>query len=275
MSAKTPFVIWFQERTGSSHLTDILDNHPEISCRGEVYYHSAPCKESDERFDQAIEYAGEKYLRMLNFCSDYRAIINSPDRNQLVRHFHYIYSMNAKACGFKFKFPVQFGLFPEVANEIRKLPNLHVIALNRRNCLKRVISRQNMLRIQEQTQGACNLNSKNENAVDLQSKLTIDVPAIVSLTKYHLRKHSEFVAGIDGFFEPGSSRRVLNIDYEDLLINEDQTAQKIFEFLGVDENAKVVSNLKKATPDNLADAIENYEELVEAVRGTDFEWMVD
>ena len=275
MSAETPFVIWFRERSGSSHLTNILDNHPEISCRGEVYYHSAPCKESDERLDEAIEYAGRKYLRMLNFCSDYRAVINSPNCKQSVRHFHYIYSMNAKACGFKFKFPIQFGLFPEVVSEIQKLPNLHVIALTRRNCLKQVISRQNMLRIQAQTQGACNLDSKNDNAVDLEPKLTIDVPAIVSLTEYYLRKHSEFVAGIDGFFEPGSSQQVLRIDYEDLLSNEAQTTQKVFEFLGVDKNAKIVSNLRKATPDNLADAIENYDELVEAVRGTDLEWMVD
>ena len=132
-----------------------------------------------------------------------------------------------------------------------------------------------MMRIQAQTQGACNLDSKNDNAVDLEPKLTIDVPSIVSLTKYYLRKHSEFVAGIDVFFEPGSSQRVLRIDYEDLLSNEDQTPQKVFEFLGVDKHAKVVSNLRKATPDNLADAIENYDELVEAVRNTDLEWMVD
>ncbi len=64
----------------------------------------------------------------------------------------------------------------------------------------------------------------------------------------------------------------LKIIYEDELLESQwhqQTADKIFEYLGV-SSVSVQASLKKTTPKDLAQIVENYDEIVEAVSKTDY-----
>ena len=63
----------------------------------------------------------------------------------------------------------------------------------------------------------------------------------------------------------------LEISYESFVANRDADTRKVLQFLGIDEFMPFESDLVKLNPDSLEDIIENYEEVVRALKGTTFE----
>ena len=142
---------------------------------------------------------------------------------------------------------------------------IKVIELIRENVLKQAISLQNVQRIrQQEKQMSCNLTAK----VDLEP-LPADIRTVVQHAKYFLRTREEFQNVTRKF------QHVLPVSYEHLNRDSVGTTKQILEFLGVDTDLELATQFVKTTPDRIADAIINYEELVDAVAGTKLEAFLD
>lgn len=270
---KHPFVIWFRERSGSSHLQAILDNHPDIVCRGEHFFHSAPVDLPPSEDVNEFFFQNRTFVRCISNRLPAQTPIVRPTKTQILEHLYYIYSLHPNACGYKLKYPIQFEMYPEVCEALRELSgDLRVIVLHRKNILKQVISRFSMLRIREAA-GLCNL-PRDKKEVGPNTKLTVDVKRALGLVQHFKDEEKSFFEDIKKLEQQAGMLKVLRIDYEDLLADEAGQSRRAFEFLGADPDAKVESLYRKATSDDLASVVENYDELVAEVTGTEFESML-
>lgn len=270
---RNPFIIWFRERSGSSHLQTILNNHPDIACRGEDFFHSAPVNIPASDDPNEFQFRGNTFIRRIKNRDRNLKPVDRPSTEQIVKHLYFIYSLNRNACGYKLKFPIQVDMYPEVCDELRRLSSeLRIIVLHRKNILKQVISRFNMLRIKAAA-GACNLH-RNAKKAQLDTKLKIDVKRVLGLARHFKEEENTFFEDVKKLQQQTDPLNVLRIDYEDLLADEVGQSQRAFEFLGAAPDSMVKSLYQKATPDNLASVVENFDELAQAVAGTEFEAML-
>lgn len=274
-----PFVIFTMERTGSSYFCSLLDSHPEVVCRREDF-HEIIVRE------KSLLPGGVEPLRVTSEGSYFRQIAQfgraktiAPTSKQAIAHLYDIFSCPVTACGFKFKFPIQYKLFPEVIDELQSVgKKLRVISLARRNFIKQAVSRQNMLRIRTVTEGAeCNLSGRISPTTKREivgTSFRIDVEKVIQYAKQLQEHHARFQENVRRFGEM-SGREVLEIDYQDLLDDYDETIKSTLRFLQVDQEVELVSRMDKATSDRLSEAVENYDELADAVQGTDFAAFLD
>ncbi len=257
-------------RSGSTHLCSILDRHPQIKCRMENFS-LIRFEEPDEstRNFRVVEYGEKKfYRRLIAFPLEH---IDDPSSGRIVQHLHDIYSNDAKACGFKLKFPMQFHLYPEVTEELARLKrSLRVICLSRRNVIKQAISLQNMTRLQSAINGKCNMPRHMAAESNMEYPFNVDVDAMLNDARQLNALRTDMLDGVEEF-RARVNAQMIHVEYEDLLIDELGVANRVFEFLKVDPIEVVSSRYEKATPDNLASAVRNFEELRDAMSGTEFE----
>ena len=279
----TPFVICFLERSGSTHLCSALNSHPDITCRLEDFDVSHPdatspatSADNDGELNDPFEnWRRQKLRRRLFRFNDVN--IESPTSAQVTAHFYDIFSVPSHACGFKFKYPIQFEAYPEVVKEIGRMGNdFRLIVLTRHNLLKQAISRQNMLRIFYNFNGN-NLHSHQRSEVKrslLRQPFSLDIQRA---TKYalDLQNTRDELFEFAEVIEAKRPNTVLRVEYEDLLSKEADTMKKLFEFLSVDSKISHSSYVEKATPDRLQDAICNYDQLVESITSTSLEQFLD
>ena len=238
---KTPFFIFFQERSGSSLLRILLNSHKDIYNDGEIFYCNKSLVIQTGRKERAEVY---------------------PDANFTRRVLDKIYSKEKLASGFKFKYPIQYNLYPDVWNYLLKLgKKVRVIFIYRRNALKAVISMQNRKRLVEISGKSQIYKNSNVNLC----KLDLNVSKAINDMKKRQENDIYFYNKIKKF------KHRLVISYEDLFYYRDNTIKKVLDFLGVPVDLNLREQTKKITPDNLRDAISNYDELVEALKGTKFE----
>ncbi len=269
-----PFVILFCERSGSSHLCSILSNHPQIACRYEDFNEILVNEQNPMPAGaQAVAMGSARYLRRL---VDFRGNrTDDPTRGQIIQHFHNIFACRVKACGFKLKCRIQMQLYPEVMKELETLiPDLHVISLQRTNVLKQAISRQNMLRIRAASQGeTCNLTTAFQPESGFDRPFHIDTQLVLNHARM-MAHDNELLDDSVRRLEQQTASPALNLTYEELLADEAGIARRVFEFLEVDPQAPIYSNVFKATADDLSSVIANFDELRGAVHGTEFESMI-
>ena len=260
---KTPFFVWFTGRTGSTFLCDLLNSHPQVYCRAEDF--------SEIRIDDKSQIKpGAKWIELNGAILVRRMFspsgtVDDPSADTAVNYLHQIFSSGPHACGFKFKFPNQSTVFPEVVAALGQIENLKVIELSRANALKQAISLRNLSRVQEL---GVNRAGNTIQSIDLEP-LVLDVPLTMAHARYFLRTRSEFQQLAAGF------SAVMPVTYEQLQFDADNTSQRILEFLDVDVSAELHSEYHKITPEQLSDAVENYDELVAATTGTELEQFLD
>ncbi len=276
---EVPFVVWFRERSGSTHLCHMLNCHPDIMCRQEDFnavlvdpQNPSPAGCQPRPYQQA-----QFFRRIHNFSGEE---FDDPSRKQIVGHLHNIFAASHKACGMKFKFPIQFDLYPEVVQELKELSRpLRVIMLYRRNLLKQAVSRANMLRIKARFEGCSNVLQYDPSAGPAVEKkfhepFEIDVSKTIAYAKRLKSDESRFRQSIEAVSPPGRDLPLMSVYYEDLLKDHDATVRQVFEFLDVDPAAPVIQISRKATPNDLSQVIANFGELESLVRGTEFEPML-
>lgn len=265
-----PFVVLFRERSGSSHLCSILSNHPDIVCRHEDF-HEKPLGDDTPTSDDEIvvQYGNQEYVRQLNRFG--KPTQRHPTSRSVIGHFYDIFSCPVKAAGFKFKFPLQPRLFPEIMQELGQLDSpLRIITLDRKNPLKRAISRQNMLRIQKDTHSSqCNL-WEHKHSTKPEFPFRVNVDDVVNYARFQISQTRAFVELVEEI-QRECSASCLEIYYEDLLRDEPQVVTRVYDFLEVDSSAPIYSSVKKATPDDLRETVLNLDELRAAVSGTPLE----
>lgn len=228
------FVIFFYERSGSSWLVDMLNNHSEISCLPEVFSLNWNTGEKEKR-GQPIHNTETQVKEQLN------RIYGKP---------------KTKARGFKFKYPVQYNHYPHVVdflNENKK--DIRIIFLYRKNKLKGAISSQNNVRLRTLNQKS-NLTGKDKGLPPLE----LNIQKAIKYTQN--RERSDF-----NFFKWAKEFSHLHvITYEDLLDDTTSTFKGVCDFLNVSPAYNPTSKVRKSTPDSIQQAITNYDELREQLR---------
>ena len=169
---------------------------------------------------------------------------------------------NLQAVGFKTKFNdvLNFETFSELLHEL----NCRVIYLRRRNWVKWAVSWQNAIRLNASL-GKWNLKSQDKNL----GPITIDP----DLFHEWLHNVPELLRASDEMI--GTMRLpVLRLQYEQLLVEPQDTIDKVFSFLGV-RSTEFHSEVKKNTNDDLRKVVKNFDELRERYVGTEYEPMFD
>jgi len=226
-TAKTPFFIFFYERSGSTLLIKLLDQHPEIRCFPEVFHLNWGSSVQSDRGKPI--YKSEEEIRQ-----------------QLERIYK---TPKEKACGFKFKYPGQFKKYHIVSDYLKsQKDSIKLIFLYRKNKLKGAISKQNQLKLKE-------MNGNSNISINSSVNLPPFQLHIQSAIRYATRREKQ-----DRYFHRKSNifKYRYVISYEDLAQNPIEETQKIFNFLGVDDSFPPTIATKKLTNNSIKKAITNY-----------------
>lgn len=140
----------------------------------------------------------------------------------------------------------------------------HVIQLYRQNHVKAVISKINARRLHER--------SGNWNLYDASNRMPpLRVPAE---ELDHLLFERSVAERQSNAYVERVNRPTLKIAYEELLLNRDETLNRVFSFLRVPSRPVKAQTLKH-TSDDLRDVLLNFDELRERHRDTDYGPMFD
>ncbi len=255
---QTPFVIIFQGRSGSTMLASLLASHPDILCRKEEF-----------SMDNAAEFDARGHRNRILSPFFTEPEITNPTPEQCVERLKKIFAKRFKAMGFKFKFPNQVDSFPEVMAALRqRADDIRVIRLFRINQMKRGVSRQHLVRLLLSPSNT-ELRGGNTQAEKQSGKIVVDLAMLKSFFKRQQRQQERLEKILVDF--PHRHE----IAYEELLADQDDVMRGLLEFLGVDPEIGLTTNLRKLTPDRLKDIVENYTELVAAFEGTEYEEFLD
>ena len=258
MAEAKSFVIWFQQRSGSSHLVSLLNSHPEIHCKGEMFGCFPIAGIDDPNQDSNGRQLGDRlYRRLIN---QFPGRIENPADRQCVDELTAFLeeaptNLKRSIRGFKLKFPSQMKLFPEIVDTLRQQSSLlRVIVLTRKNYLRRAVSVLNLERIQQST-AQSNLKKK------IQLPATrFDVSEVIRLIKYYQSIEAEFSSW------PKTFEQRLQVEYEDLVSNQNEVTQQIQNFLGVSTRQELTSKVKRIAPAKMEDLVENSDELRAALK---------
>jgi hypothetical protein len=222
------FVLPFTARSSSTYLVGTLASHPEIAMKWEWLGGKD----------------GDTQLRDV--------------RSFFTRSSHAQYP----AVGFKTK----LGDVKDRARFARLLREVgvRIIAMQRRNNIKQVVSRVNAERINDAT-GYWNL----WNEEDRLPIATIDV---VEFGR-RLERLEEEKRRLESY-EKSLDLPTLWLDYEDLLVDQRAALERVFSFLGV-RYQPVQGRSIKNTSDDLREAVSNFDELRSSYVGTPYEQMFD
>jgi len=225
---KISFFIFFYERSGSTLLTKLLNQHPEISCFPEVFHLNWNSEIKGER--------GKPFYKT-----------EEEINQQLYRIFE---KPTKKACGFKYKYPGQFGKYPSVYNYIKKQSEtIRLIFLYRKNRLKGAISKQNQLKLKS-------LNG--ESNVSIRSTVTLPPLKLNINNALKYATHRE-KADLNFYKKTKIFNHRYVISYEEILEDTIGETQKIFDFLNVQTDFVPQIETKKLTSNSIKEAIINYD----------------
>ena len=239
--SSTPYVLVFQARSGSTHLTELLDSHPAIHAQKESF--ATLVRRGRKRGWSPTETARAQ----LAWMDDYYTSPPTPE---------------VQSWGFKTKFMdiVDRDGFAEV---LRKR-NVRLVVLTRRNRVKVVVSFLNALRLKDAT-GGWNLRGDTERlpafAVDPEEFDT------------WLRRYDEALVHIKHFAD-ALGQPTLELEYEDLLTAPDPTLERLCTFLGV-PCVPMRSSTRKNTNDELRRVVINFDELRARYRESPYGPMFD
>jgi hypothetical protein len=161
-----------------------------------------------------------------------------------------------KAIGFKLMYD-QLNYYGFLKNFIRE-EGTSVIHLIRNNPLKIYLSR-----LTRRKRGVAHAMYEVKEV-----KVRVDPKCILD----HL---SLIVKNQEGMKKLFPDNPYLEITSEDFFRNDSETAEKILDFLGVEECEIRAPKLKKLNPDSVKQIIENYDEIFEVIKGTSYERFLD
>ena len=163
-----------------------------------------------------------------------------------------------------FKTKIVDILDPEAFIDVLQENQTHIIQLQRRNSVKGVVSTLNARRLREAS-GNWNL-LKEDDRLPVFAIDPAEFDDYLSRRKGWDRELEVFVAQLQ--------LPTLQVFYEDMLRDEDQFLQGIFDFLGV-KSKPVAGKTLKNTSDDLRDAILNFDELRANYLNTPYEALFD
>ena len=183
-------------------------------------------------------------------------------RQDLERLFNRVPSPNSQVVGVKTKLK-DIHDSPQFATFLKEM-NPTIICLTRRNQVKRIVSLSRAMELNELT-GKWNLYNQEERV----EKIRIDVDRFKSWLSHSELEKERLLNYVKTLKLP-----TLYLEYEDLLLEQTATFDRIFQFIGV-ESQKLQANCVKHTNDNLREEIENFEELYSHYINTPYQAMFD
>lgn len=244
------FCIFSRQRSGSSWLLDLLYNHEDIRILSEVFLNRPP----KHRPGTGHLHAGvQRYYEFKNNSERSRPWVTYDYLNALP-----YFGTVRLAFGFKLMSD-QLKAFPEIWLKLIR-DQYKIIYLVRENYLDVIISNVYM-----SSHGRSHVSDESSSEPE---KLTIDpvwLLGALNREERSAKRRERFVA-----LSPMKSYRVV---YEDLASSTQETVGNICDFLGVKqmESSAFQSRLQRVNPGSYADKIENFVEIVDALRGTRFE----
>ncbi len=236
-----PFVILFQERSGSTWLASLLNSHDEIFCRYE---------------DFATHGTYHDLRRLMTMPGQF---VDNPTNKQVLAHALKLFDRPAKLSGFKLKYPSQYSAYPELLMlMLKNRHQLKVLHLDRKNVARRILSGLHLKELQK----SAKLKNGNLTEADTHARFKVDIPHFLDLLVYENHRRTELTCIASQF------PHCLAIEYDDLHRRAQETLHGIAEFLGVEDLGKTSSEFRKATPDDLGELVENLDELQQALAAT-------
>ncbi|HZD52497.1 MAG TPA: hypothetical protein VE175_05580 [Woeseiaceae bacterium] len=234
------FIVLSTQRSGSSYVCSLLDQHPAITCLEELFMP----KNRNE-----ITY---RSYRSASLRRRMRHLLRR--RQSIGIYLSGIYGEHSGigARGFKLMYG-QARRYPEVV-EWCNAADVRVVHLIRRNALKTVVSRQVAL------MRGVYLSTGPVQPVSV----TLDTRRLVP----ELERAGHLVEENRALF---SSLPYVELSYEDFLVGQDEQVRRILSFLDCEENVQLSSELVKTSPDSLDKLIDNYEDVCRSLAGTPFE----
>jgi len=233
------FVILSTQRSGSAFMVTSLTSHPDIHCYREVFLPTNPKPET---------------YRTYRLQSLPRKMAHLFQRKQLIDN--YLTSLYAddqvKALGFKFMYS-QAEKLPDVVTWLKD-HEVRVIHLIRVNTLKKIVS------------GETAKTRKLYHS-------TKPVEAIkVRINTRKLKRTLAYVSHqIETYRTAFKDNPYLELTYESFVANREQETQRLLEFLHIEPQISLTTDLVKINPDSLETLIENYDEVARTLSGTEFE----
>lgn len=253
----TPFIIWFNQRSGSTHLVSLLDSHPEIACFSEIFFQGEGLASNDLFSDSEVD---EEETFLEHFFS-YRwgpegsNIVKQPQQQKLLG-----------AVGFKLKYE-QAARYPKVFQHLYKHKDrIKVIHLIRENFLSTIASSTFIPKL---------LNTfKRPN---LHHGVSLDgISCTVKLNPDNILEELE---NLESSITRGR-KAVLDFDtlevtYENLVDSQNGTCRRILQFLGVGGTDSLSSGFQKIMPSSLKDSIQNIDEIRSLLSVSKFSHLID
>lgn len=233
------FIVLGRPRIGSTWLISLLDSHPNIYARGEIF----------------LKLKGRDYREILNktFCKQ---------------------PPNVKAVGFKIFYLQPYdnrncGIWPELI----EMRHVHVIHLKRRNILQTLLSKKlsQQTKISKATTGN-HLKDIQKREVELSYETYLqDIQERkVEFTYEELVAEFNTLKNLEAEFDDKfRSHPLLTVYYEDLVSRLNSEMETITNFLGLPFHHPK-SQYVKLNPESPSTLIDNYESLRKAFSGT--EW---
>lgn len=232
-----PFVVIFQGRSGSTYLMEALNSHPQIDSYLEIL---APLKKKIKK--------GK--IKPSDQLKTVRKCLSEPS------------STNISAIGFKTK--LKDVIDPDSFATVLKQTQAKIICLTRRNQIKRVVSLERAIKLNEST-GDWNLYQPESKP----KAFAIDVDEFKIWLKQSEREKLKILNYVHDLGLP-----TLYLFYEDLIKHSQTTFEEIFAFLEVQSHPLEASCIKN-TNDNLREEILNFDDLRSCYVGTPYEEMFD
>ncbi len=236
----TKFIVLTTQRSGSSYLCSLLDNHPGISCTQEVFL---------PRNTNEITY---RTWRTASIGRELKHWFKRQDAVNAYLAQLYGKQPSLQAFGFKLMYG-QAKRYPEVVDWCGR-NNVRVVHLIRQNALKMVVSR----------------HVAQKRGVYLSTR-TMD-PVTVSIdTRRLIHQLQQSDRLVQRHRELFSDLPCLEVSYEAMMADRDRQLQDILTFLDCEVNLHLSTELVKTSSDSLASLIENYDEVCQALIGSRFE----
>jgi LPS sulfotransferase NodH len=245
----TRFVVLSTQRSGSTWVVDMLNSHPGVVTYSELFMHGG---------EGAPNWGAEKDIPYWQTFTREEGGGRLARSFKLWRYLGRVYEERPgiEAIGFK----LMYSQLTRVARPLMPalwLRRARIIHLLRRNALDVVLSKE----AGEARRGVLHAHS-GERVEAVRIRLRTD-----DLLDRMVAHDRQIEGARVRFKHVGVPYR--EVVYEDLVANEKEGFDSLFRFLGV-EPQPVASSLRKVNPTSHEELIENYDEVRDALAGTEF-----
>lgn len=254
-------IVFTNGRSGSNYVVNLLNAHPRITNYGEVLGDwTLPYK-----LHRTLGMGGASAADYLDFIYRSRTFFYAAHVYSGISHlrkrklpnfklWHRTHSLGIKDFWTNFK-------ARNIEDYLVNRDDIRVVNLYRHNALNRLVS----LEMMKKTGVVA---SESERRKESQKKVYLPLETAVTRLRLLEQEVAEQCALVDRLHPS----RVLNVSYEDLFSSQqsqDEFRGRLCCFLGV-EPVKARSTHRKIISRDVSEVIENYDELVEVVRDTEF-----